>query len=50
MDPIRSEYEDEIEKNKEKLEEDLERFRKDNEEMAKRQETSEFFDKNEGNE
>ena len=43
VDPIRSDYEDEIEKNKEKLEEDLERYRKDNEEMAKRQETSEFF-------
>ena len=43
MDPIRSEYEDEIEKSKEKLEEDLERYRKDKEEMDKRQETSEFL-------
>ena len=43
MDPIRSEYEDEIEKSKEKLEEDLERYRKDKEEMDKRQETSEVL-------
>ena len=43
MDLIVSEYEDEIEKGREKLEEELENTRKENEEMAKRQEMSEFL-------
>ena len=43
MDLIVSEYEDNIERSREKLDEDLERYRKDNEEMNKRQKTSEFF-------
>ena len=43
MDLIVSEYEDEIEKGREKLEEDLETYRKDKEEMDRRVETSEFL-------
>ena len=43
MDLIVSEYEDEIERSREKLEADLETYRKDKEEMDRRAETSEFL-------
>merc|ERR1712243_510637 len=43
MDLIVCEYEDEIERSRDKLEEDLETYRKDKEEMEKRQEMSEML-------
>merc|ERR1712112_173440 len=43
IDLIVSEYEDEIERCREKLEEDLEAYRQDKEELEKKQEMSEMF-------
>ena len=43
MDLIVSEYEDEIERSREKLEEDLEAYRQDKEELEKKQEMSEML-------
>ena len=43
MEPIRKQYEDEIEKRNEKYEEVLEKYKKDKEEMEKRQSSSDIL-------
>ena len=43
MEPIRKQYEDEIEKRHKKYEEDMEKYKKDKEEMDKRQSSSDIL-------